>query len=61
MRHKRFLPQNHPYKKWKEAYNYEQNNDEMAPEILFGIELENKLSAMTFKHFGKTIFFKLEY
>ena len=26
----------------------------MAPEILFGIELENKLLAMTFNHFGKT-------
>ena len=55
MRHKRFLPQNNPCRKWKEAYNDEQENDEMAPEILSWIELENKLSAMMFKPFGNTI------
>ena len=50
--HRRFLPLNHPYRRWKKAFNGEQELGVSSP-LLTGIEIEEKLSKLNFKPFGK--------
>ena len=46
--HRRYLPLQHPFRRWKKAFNGEQEF-EIAPRPLSGIEVEQKLSKISFK------------
>ena len=51
--HRRFLPRNHIYRRWKRAFNGRQEFEITPEEPVSGIATERKLAGMEFRPFGK--------